>query len=44
MWEDVNSPVGFDNIVQVSKSLVEKVSFQVIPGGELAVDAFFYLR
>jgi peptidoglycan/LPS O-acetylase OafA/YrhL len=36
-------PVGFDNIQWMQKKLVKRVSFQVVPAAELAVDAFFYL-
>eukprot|EP00026_Physarum_polycephalum_P002087 Phypoly_transcript_02091.p1 GENE.Phypoly_transcript_02091~~Phypoly_transcript_02091.p1 ORF type:complete len:662 (+),score=60.51 Phypoly_transcript_02091:96-2081(+) len=39
----LNTPVGFDNSVLVTKHVIERVSFQVVFGAELAVDVFFYL-
>jgi peptidoglycan/LPS O-acetylase OafA/YrhL len=39
----LNTPVGFDNSINVTKHVVTRVSFQVVGAAELAVDVFFYL-
>jgi len=35
--------VGFDNDLEVTQKVLERVSFQVIPSAELAVDVFFFI-
>jgi len=35
------APVGYDNLMTI-KSLVSRVSFQVVPAAELSVDVFFF--